>query len=349
MGQYYQKVLTKNFSPIINSLGIDYLTRPLYAGKGQILILHRVIPASGKQRIHNHLSLEISPEHLENIFEYFKKRNYDFINLDMLPGWLEENRKTKRKFVIFTFDDGYKDNYTYAYPIFRKHNIPFTIYITCSFPNKKAIIWWYILEDLILKNDKIDHTFSTGSVKARCQNQRTKESTYIHIRGLIKQLPDENLEEELIGFFGKYNFDIFERDDEMVLSWDDIAELAKDPIVTIGAHTLNHYNLRYLSEEHAINEMMGSKEMLESKISRDVKHFSYPFGEYSTREIDLARRCNFLTTTTTENANVFYEHVDHMFTLPRISVNVLTNKRVLNLMVNGFFPAILHRFRRLVY
>ncbi|HKK43368.1 MAG TPA: hypothetical protein VJ963_13220, partial [Bacteroidales bacterium] len=109
MGQYYQKVLTKNFSPLINSLGIDYLTKPLYSGKGQILIFHRVIPDTGKQRIHNHLSLEISPEHLENIFSYFRKRKYDFINLDMLPEWLEVNRKSKRKFVIFTFDDGYKD------------------------------------------------------------------------------------------------------------------------------------------------------------------------------------------------------------------------------------------------
>src|SRR5450759_1609341 len=144
MGQYYQKILTRKLSPILNSWGIDNLTKPFFSGKGQILILHRVVQISARERIHNHLSLEISPEQLERIIGFFRRKDYDFISLDMLPVWLKTNRKTKKKFVIFTFDDGYKDNLNYAYPVFKKHNIPFTLYITSSFPDKKAIIWWYI-------------------------------------------------------------------------------------------------------------------------------------------------------------------------------------------------------------
>jgi peptidoglycan/xylan/chitin deacetylase (PgdA/CDA1 family) len=349
MGQYYQKILTKKLSPILNSLRIDNLTRPFYSGKGQILILHRVVPISVRERIHNHLSLEISPEHLEIIFMYFKKRNYDFIDLDTLPIWLEANRKTKKKFVIFTFDDGYKDNLNFAYPVFKKHNIPFTIYITSSFPDRQAIIWWYILEDLILRNSKIRYSFSVGSVNVNCQNYRSKERTFIYIRKLITRLHDKNLKEELTDFFTRFGFSILDQNSDIVLSWNEISELSKDPLVTIGAHTLNHYNLRNLTEEQSFHEIIESKKLLETKIDLKVNHFSYPFGEYGLREIEFVKRSNYLTATTTDNANIFYNHIDHLFALPRISINVLTNEKVLNLQVNGFYPAILHKFKRIVY
>ena len=120
MGKYYRKILTRNLTPIVNLLGIDRLTKPFYSGKGQILMFHRVIPTSRKARIHNHLSLEVSPEQLNEIVLYFKKRNYDFINLDFLPGWLKQNSYSNRKFVIISFDDGYLDNLEYALPVLAK-------------------------------------------------------------------------------------------------------------------------------------------------------------------------------------------------------------------------------------
>jgi peptidoglycan/xylan/chitin deacetylase (PgdA/CDA1 family) len=349
MGQYYQKILTQRFSPLLNSCGFGNLTKLIYAGKGQILILHRVIPKLSKERIHNHLSLEISPEHLESIFMYFKGRNYDFIDLDTLPLWLETNRRTKKKFVIFTFDDGYKDNLLFAYPLFKKHNIPFTIYITSSIPDRRAIIWWYILEDLILKYNKIQYSFSVGSVNAKCATHSAKEKTFIHIRKLITMLKSLNLEKELTDFFSHFGYNILEHRVEMGLTWEEIAELVKDPIATIGAHTLNHYNLRNLTEEEAFYEIMESKKILEQKLNIKVNHFSYPFGKYLSRDLDIVKRSSFLTATTTENANIFYNHLNHLYTLPRITINSLTSEEVLNLQVNGFYPAILHKFRRVVY
>jgi peptidoglycan/xylan/chitin deacetylase (PgdA/CDA1 family) len=349
MGQYYHKILTQRFSPILNSCGIGNLTKSIYAGKGQILILHRVVPKLSKERIHNHLSLEISPEHLENIFMYFKRKNYDFIDLDTLPMWLETNRRTKKKFVIFTFDDGYKDNLQFAYPVFKKYNIPFTIYITSSIPDRRAIIWWYILEDLILKYDKIRYSFSVGSVNAKCLTHIAKERTFIHIRKLITMLNSMNLEKELTDFFSSFGYNVLDHRAEMGLTWDEIAELVNDPIVTIGAHTLNHYNLRNLTEEQSFYEIMESKKILEKKLNIKVNHFSYPFGEFRSRDVDFVKQCNFLTATTTDDANIFYNHLNHLYSLPRITINALSSEDVLNLQVNGFYPAILHKFRRVVY
>ncbi len=266
-----------------------------------------------------------------------------------MPVWLEANRKTTKKFVIFTFDDGYKDNLLFAYPVFKKHNIPFTIYVTSSIPDKQAIIWWYILEDLILKNDRIQYAFSVGSVNAKCLTHRAKERTFVHLRKLINKLNCMNLEKELTDFFNRFGYNVLDYRTEMGLTWDELSELAKDPIVSIGAHTLNHYNLRNLTDKQSLYEIMESKKILEKNLNIKVNHFSYPFGEYRSREIDFVKQSNFLTATTTENANIFYNHLNHLYTLPRITINALTSEAVLNLQVNGFYPAILHKFRRVVH
>jgi peptidoglycan/xylan/chitin deacetylase (PgdA/CDA1 family) len=347
MAEYYQKILTQTLSPILNSCGISNLTKSAYSGKGQILILHRVVPASANKRIHNHLSLEICPEHLETIFNFFKKKNYDFIDLDTLPGWLEANRSTKKKFVIFTFDDGYKDNLQYAYPVFKRYNIPLTIYVTCAIPDRKAIIWWYILEDLILKYDRVKYSFSDGTIDMTCYSQRAKEKAFNRIRQLITSLNHENLEPELEKFFGKFGYDIHTERRDMGLTWNDVADMAQESLVTIGAHTLNHFNLRNLTEEQSFHEILESKNILQQKIKVPVKHFSYPFGEFKTRDVDLVKQSNFLTATTTENANIFTEHLNNLFTLPRISVNSLSTEAVLNLQVEGFFPAVVSKLKRM--
>jgi peptidoglycan/xylan/chitin deacetylase (PgdA/CDA1 family) len=349
MAQYYQKLLTQRFSPLLNFCRIGLLTKPLYAGRGQILVLHRVVPKLDKKRIHNHLSLEITPEHLEEIFMYFKRKNYDFIDLDALPKWLDSNKKTDKKFVIFTFDDGYKDNLDFAYPVFKKHNIPFTIYVTTSIPDRRAIVWWYLLEDLIIKFDEVKYTFSVGSVNARCRTKSAKEKTYIYIRKLITMLNGTNMERELTEFFKHFGYEVLDSRGDFGLSWDEIEELAKDPIVTIGAHTLNHFNLRNLTDEQSFNEIIESKKLLEKKLNISVNHFSYPFGEFRSREIDFVIQSKFLTATTTENANIFDKHLDYLHTLPRIAVNALTTDEVLDLQVDGFYPAILHTFKRVLH
>ncbi len=123
---------------------------PFFSGLGHILTLHRVVEDRCDFRIHNHQSLEISPEQLERTIHFYKKNNYAFISLDQVHHSLI-HEKARRKFVAFTFDDGYRDNFTTAYPILKKHKIPFCIYITTNFPNQKAILWWYLLEDFLRK------------------------------------------------------------------------------------------------------------------------------------------------------------------------------------------------------
>jgi peptidoglycan/xylan/chitin deacetylase (PgdA/CDA1 family) len=342
MGNYGQKVLTKTLSPIIYYTGVHNLTKPFFSGRGHILMMHRVILPVKKTRIHNHLSLEISPEHLERIIEFFLKKRYDFISLDALADWMHYNIKTNRKFVAFTFDDGYKDNLEYALPVLQKHKVPFTIYITNSFPEKKAILWWYLLEDLLIRTPNIKYLFPSGMVDVRCYSYSQKERAFSIIRNHLMKLNYENIQDELNKFFSNFGFQVSDYASNLCLSWDNINSLVADPLFSIGSHTLNHHNLLNLSDKQAYAEVSESKAIIENKIQRTVQHFSYPLGKFGKREVEIVKKCNFTTATTTQTGNISLNHSDNLHSLPRIQVNSLTTEKVLKLQINGFYPALLH-------
>lgn len=98
---------------------------------GEVWQLHRV-----RQEITNvdNLKLyEITPERLKYLIDLYLKNGYEFISMDDVYEYVSKRNKCKKKFVAITIDDGYEDNYFVAYPIFKKYNIPFCIYVTQSY------------------------------------------------------------------------------------------------------------------------------------------------------------------------------------------------------------------------
>ncbi len=132
------------------------------------------------------------------------------------------------------------------------------------------------------------------------------------------------------------------------LSWDQIRQLSSDPLVTIAAHTLNHYPLAQLTEAQATVEILESKMVLESRINRAVNHFAYPYGSFGKREMRIVQSSGFTTAVTTHHANIFPEHARQMFALPRWDIANINTIDDIELSMNGLLPARLNGFRRIV-
>ncbi len=346
MNNYLVKKIVNLIAPIIQYSGISRIIKPIYGGRGHIIMLHRVTPLVNKTRVHNHQSLEITKDHLHSLIRYFNKHLYVTITLDELHNGLL-NQNLPDKFVVYTFDDGYSDNYHIAYPIFKKYNIPFSIYITTCFPDRNVLLWWYALEDLLLSNDSLSHKDYPFLNPIKCKSQHQKEISFNRIRNELLKMNRP----EIISFFEAFKINLNSYAEKMVLTWDEIIQLSKDPLVTIGAHTKNHLALAHLSEDECYNEIINSKKEIEDRIGLEVKHFSYPFGKSSqvgTREFNIANEIGFSTSTTTRLANVFSEHRDHQQALPRISVNSETSESILRANINGFFPMIRNKFKKVV-
>lgn len=327
---------------------VSGLFSPIYSGIGTILMFHRVVSNQEELVCED---LEITTDYLERIINYFLENNYEIVSLDKLHETLLNKIKSDKKFVVFTFDDGYIDNYTLAYPIFKKYNIPFTIYVTTSFPDKTAVLWWYSLKDLVKNNRIVNFIYNGKEYLFTTETLEEKKEVYLEIRKLI--LSEENLDLTKLTdhIFKKNGIDIKKYSQKLTMDWTHIKELSTDDIVTIGAHTTNHYNLKKLDAERVVKEIKDSKDKLEMVIGKKVQHFAFPFGsrnEAGSREVELVEDLGFKTVTTTRCGNVFLEH--HQFTnfLPRISVSPYTESPYIELYINGFIPAIRNKLRRVI-
>lgn len=93
---------------------------------GTVWMLHRVtdvVSALESQRRY-----EITPAKLQQLIQSYMDSGYEFISMAEVEKRMSGD--SKGKFIAVTLDDGYEDTYTVAYPIFKKYNVPFCVYIT---------------------------------------------------------------------------------------------------------------------------------------------------------------------------------------------------------------------------
>lgn len=76
--------------------------------------------------------LGVSPSSFEKQMRFLRRHNYNIITLEELVNLIAGENKIPRKTVAITFDDGYLDNYTNAYPVLKKYNIPATIFVVIN-------------------------------------------------------------------------------------------------------------------------------------------------------------------------------------------------------------------------
>ena len=103
---------------------------------------------------------------------------------------------------------------------------------------------------------------------------------------------------------------------EPYLSWDQIRELDKEGLITIGSHTINHPNLAGLTAEQQRAEIFGGKQELEKQLGHSVYDLAYPYGAYNTTSVELAQQAGFRTAVTTEPGST--HTAASLFTLTRL-------------------------------
>ena len=326
------------------------LLKPFFSGIGHILMFHRVCPKSNRPRIPFNTSIEVTPQYLENAINFFKDRDYEFISLDRMYRDFQEN-KFHKKFVVVTFDDGYLDNLTHALPVLKKHNFPFTIYVSTNFPEGTAVLWWDLLEDLILERDTLEIQTGDKRCQFNCSSMVEKEDTYSRVRSIIIGFNEKEFSDKIREMFSGAVEDVYRKTAELALSWDQVIALDKDPLVTIGAHTVNHFALKPLPRDLVQYEVLESKRKIEAYIGHPVEHFAYPFGgpaEVGTKDLEIVKKNGFKTAVATVHGNIFPGHKHYLEFLPRIHMKEDVDNLQLELSIHGFNHFKLHKFKRII-
>ena len=90
----------------------------------------------------------VSPEIFEWQMRYLSKNNFRVLSLDELVQGVKAKKKFSHRSVVITFDDGYDDNYTYAYPILKKYRFPAIIFLPSELINTPGFLTWDQLKEM---------------------------------------------------------------------------------------------------------------------------------------------------------------------------------------------------------
>jgi peptidoglycan/xylan/chitin deacetylase (PgdA/CDA1 family) len=290
------------------------ILKNIYSGISTVFMLHRVDEINNNRLFPNE-NMKVSPSFLDELIFNLKKLNYDFISLDDLYFNLKNQNKIKKK-IVFTLDDGYIDNYNNAFEIFKKNNIPFTIYLTTCFPEGDAFMWWYILEELILNND----TLIYEDISYNCKTITEKNKLFLDLRSKILEINPLVLKKKLLIKLKNYDINSININKSLCMKWDNIIELSESSLCTIGGHTSNHYNLNLLNKNNIVKEINDANNLIEKYINKKVDHFAYPFGtknEANNNVLSIVKDLGFKTSTTTRKGNVYLKHINHLECIPR--------------------------------
>ena len=330
--------------------GMHHWLRPLVGGMGAILMLHHVRPQRSGAFQPNRL-LEITPEFLEGLLRRLSRARIDVVTLDeMHRRFIEDD--FKRRCVCLTFEDGYKDFLRWAYPLLRKYKMPFAMYIATSFPDRLGELWWVALEAVIAKNSRIGLVVNGKDQYFECATVREKRELFDAVYAYLGSMQsEEDVRQAVRDLCATYSIDSMSFCRDMCMDWSEIAELAADPLCTIGAHTVNHMMLRKVSSDATVRaEIQMGRAVLEAALGKRPEHLAYPFGDPMSagpREFRIAAELGFKTAVTRRPGVLFKAHRDHLTALPTISVNgEFQQQRYLKVLMSGAGTAFSNGFRR---
>jgi peptidoglycan/xylan/chitin deacetylase (PgdA/CDA1 family) len=330
--------------------GADGMIAPFTAGNGVIFMLHQVTPEAPRNFEPNRI-LKVTPGFLESVICQVRDSGFDIIGMDDVPERLK-SPGGKLPFAVFTLDDGYKDNAEFAYPVFKRHNVPFTIYVATDFADGRGDLWWLTLEEAIrqlpriqLEMDGVRRAFELGT-------DDLKDLAFEAIYWWMRSIPEERARAIAHRLAREAGFDPLNFCRDLVMGWDALRALAADPLITIGSHTCTHFALAKVPAPQVRSEIKESVQRIEAELGRPCRHFSFPYGDETSagdREFEIARELGMATAVTTRKGLLRVPHAEQLTALPRLSLNGdFQDPRYVKVLLSGapfaFWDA-LHRIR----
>jgi peptidoglycan/xylan/chitin deacetylase (PgdA/CDA1 family) len=287
-------------------------------------MFHRILEESRRSKYPGLRGLEVLPRVYEDLLSHFSRRGFKFLSATELGQSLANGERPK-KFVVVTFDDGYRDNADFVTDFMRQKNLPWTLYLATGFCDRTLPCWWYGLADILERESKVDaRPIQGGLLSLSGVSQNDKNSVYSQLRSTIHQnWAQADYRTAISEWFNTYGIDLLELTDRIAIDWDDVARM-QGAGCDIGAHTTQHLNLLNCERSVASDEMAQSKKEIEARIGSPVKTFAYPFGGIDScgeREFEMAKEVGFDLAFTTRNQWIDLSKPGSRWGLPRLNVS----------------------------
>lgn len=323
----------------------------LFRGCGAILMLHHVRPQPARTpSFAPNAVLDVTPEFLDNALTLAVRRGFDLVGMDEAADRLKSGAGD-RPFIAVTLDDGYRDNLVHALPVFRRHRCPFTIYVAPAITDGVCELWWDALEQVIAHRQRIEGSINGETFALDTASDDQRNAAWQKLYWPVRRLQQHEQRTWIRQFSVSHGFDLDAWCRSQAMNWDEVRQIAADPLCTIGAHTINHFAVSKLDRSEALREMQNSAERIATEIGQRPRHFAFPYGDEGSaaaRDFELAGEVGFETAVTTRKGMLFREHENHLTALPRLSLSGEFQKlRYVDTLLTGTPFALFNLFRKL--
>ena len=124
----------------------------------------------------------------------------------------------------------------------------------------------------------------------------------------------------------RYEIDLKALCEELIIDWPTLQQVAQDPLMTVGAHTIDHHNLAVVDAELLEAEVAASAKLLEAAMGARPRFFAYPYGfgqAVNQTAVSAVQRAGYDAAFTTMPDTLHAGYADQLAALPRVSVNGL--------------------------
>ena len=309
---------------LFRATGLHRLLAPVTRGRGAILMFHHVCATQSQPFAPNSL-LEITPEFLQAVIELVRARGFEIVSMDeALRRLARQPTNGEKPFVVLSFDDGYRDNLDNALPVLKRLEAPFILYVTTGFADRTAHLWWRELEAAVRALDDVSIQINGQTLTFPARTSAQKSAAFAKAYWQLRAMPEPEMLDQIAELCENAGVDGRALVEAACMDWPAIEAISREPLCTIGVHTLTHAMLAKQDALAASREMSESRRVIEAHTGKPARHLSYPVGDVTSageREFAMARELGFASAVTTRPGMILANHANRLTALPRLSIN----------------------------
>lgn len=290
----------------ITSSMVRWVFNPLTGDLAIIFMLHRFNDPD------NEVTGQHDPQFLDRALSWLKTEGFRFESLSDFLKAREVGNGGSGKRVIFTLDDGYRDQLSIAAPVFERHACPATIFLITDFIDRHDWLWDDKIEYILKNTEKDEINFKINHQSVKLTHNKGNYSEAVHqAREFCKKNPGYILREfmEVLAKEAEIRVPDEPPKEYQPLTWDMAHEWEKKGI-SFGSHGLNHAILSTLEENEVASQLSASWKRLSEEVQAPSPAFCYPTGrfgqDFGPREIHQVQNSAFNAALTSDPG---YAHI----------------------------------------
>ncbi|WP_249225357.1 polysaccharide deacetylase family protein [Tardiphaga alba] len=277
------------------------------------MTFHRGAPAELWERLPNR-DFYLDTNFLDQFLSYLAQHGWDVVTIEEAVR-RSRDATNQRRFVNFSIDDCYRDTFEDVVPLFRRHNVPLTLFVTTGIPDGTLPLWAAGLEDTLLNNDRV--AVEDGHIDV--PDFPAKQAAFYRI---AESWDGHQAAQRYATFCDLNGIDIDAMHWKHAITWEMLEELRDDPLVEIGGHTVTHARISSLGADGALGELKGCRDRLIERLGTPTRHFAFPYGrsgDCGSRDFAIARDAGYASAATTRKGLVLQGQ--DPYELPRCTIN----------------------------